>query len=85
MEPLTVIPGQSKRRVVRPTLPTLSPLSTGCYFFDSEIGNYHYAQQHPMKPRTSFRFAGIKANTSSRPHKGKIAGTRAIASEAARR
>ena len=21
-----------------------------CYFFDSDIGNYHYGPSHPMKP-----------------------------------
>ena len=21
-----------------------------CYFFDSDIGNYHYGSGHPMKP-----------------------------------
>ncbi|EIW67017.1 hypothetical protein TREMEDRAFT_72293 [Tremella mesenterica DSM 1558] len=30
------IPGESKKRV--------------CYFFDSDIGNYHYGSGHPMKP-----------------------------------
>ncbi|MBW0462095.1 hypothetical protein O181_001810 [Austropuccinia psidii MF-1] len=30
------IPGEQKRRI--------------CYFFDSDIGNYHYGPAHPMKP-----------------------------------
>lgn len=30
------IPGGQKKRV--------------CYFFDSDIGNYHYGNGHPMKP-----------------------------------
>jgi len=27
-----------------------SPISTTSYFYDAEIGNYHYGQGHPMKP-----------------------------------
>lgn len=32
--------------------PTAShqPQKRVCYFFDSDIGNYHYAAGHPMKP-----------------------------------
>lgn len=37
--------------------PLMQPITTGssnpsrvCYFFDSDIGNYHYGPGHPMKP-----------------------------------
>lgn len=36
MSVMTPIAGESKKRV--------------CYFFDSDIGNYHYGNGHPMKP-----------------------------------
>ena len=26
------------------------------YFYDSEIGNYHYGHGHPMKPHVSIRY-----------------------------
>ena len=38
-------------------MPLMQPVAKGggnasrvCYFFDSDIGNYHYGPGHPMKP-----------------------------------
>jgi hypothetical protein len=52
--------GGSKKRVVCPSLDGIRlcdnlPIETlsdslQCYFFDSDIGNYHYGPGHPMKP-----------------------------------
>lgn len=36
MSVMTPLAGEQKKRV--------------CYFFDSDIGNYHYGNGHPMKP-----------------------------------
>lgn len=49
------IMGESKKRVVshRCHLVQAMPLRVSdlqCYFFDSDIGNYHYGPGHPMKP-----------------------------------
>lgn len=49
------IMGESKKRVV--SHPLTQPVTCRaranrpqCYFFDSDIGNYHYGPGHPMKP-----------------------------------
>lgn len=36
------------------------------YFYDSEIGNYHYGQGHPMKVRPPARATEAGGHTASR-------------------
>jgi len=30
------------------------------YFYDAEVGNYHYGQGHPMKVRRCWDFEGVE-------------------------
>lgn len=46
----TVVQGSGDVPLMQPTAKGASNPSRVCYFFDSDIGNYHYGPGHPMKP-----------------------------------
>lgn len=44
------VPGAGGMPLMEPVAKGSSNPSRVCYFFDSDIGNYHYGPGHPMKP-----------------------------------
>lgn len=46
----TVMQSAAGTPLMQPKANASSNPSRVCYFFDSDIGNYHYGPGHPMKP-----------------------------------